>query len=66
MKTNASTDWMIKHGLKWLLFLSFPLIACLLIFCVVVICVAAWIVIPIGKPVLEGTSWTLNFPWSSK
>lgn len=56
----------MTQALKWLLFACWPVIACLLMFAVAVVCIAAWFVIPFGKPVMEGTSWTLKFPWSKR
>ncbi len=54
----------MKHALKWLLFLAWPVIACVFLFCAAVLCAAAWLLIPFGRPVIEGTEWKLKFPWS--
>lgn len=47
-----------------LLFIFWPLIACVLLFCMTVLMAFAWVVIPFGRPVVEGTEWKLKFPWS--
>lgn len=46
------------------LFILWPIIACLLLVCMAMLLALAWIVIPLGRPVIEGTEWTLKFPWS--
>lgn len=51
-------------ALKWGLFILWPVIACLLMFCVALVCALAWIVIPLGKAHWEDNSWSLKFPWS--
>ena len=55
---------MKTRGLQIALFILWPVIACLLMFSVAVICAVVWLVIPFGTPTIEGTSWTLKFPWS--
>jgi CHASE2 domain-containing sensor protein len=60
--TRPSTDW-TKHIFKWLLFVVWPLVACLLLVVCALMFVAAWFLIPFGKPVMENLTWTLKFPW---
>lgn len=55
-----------NSALKWGLFLFWPVIAVLMLFCVGLMLALAWIVIPFGVPTTEGNSWTLKFPWSEK
>jgi hypothetical protein len=55
---------MTERAMQVLLFLAWPAIACLLMFCVALICAAAWLLIPFGTPTREGTTWSLKFPWS--
>lgn len=47
------------------LFVCWPVIACILLFSVGFMLVAAWLLIPFGKPVSGNDGkWTLDFPWS--
>lgn len=53
-----------ERMMQVVLFLAWPIIACLVLFSAALLLAAAWIVIPLGTPTREGTSWTLKFPWS--
>ena len=57
---------MTDRCLQLALFLLWPVIACLLMFCVALVCAAAWMLIPFGVPTREGNSWSLKFPWSKE
>lgn len=55
---------MTGRAYKWLLFIFWPLIACVLLFFCAMACVAAWCVIPFGEGIRENESWSIKFPWS--
>lgn len=55
---------MTNRGLQALLFVVWPVIACILIFCVAIVCACAWALIPFGVPTWKDNTWSLKFPWS--
>ena len=57
---------MTDRAVQVILFLVWPVIACLLMFCVALICAAAWLLIPFSTPSKKDNVWTLKFPWSDK
>lgn len=57
---------MNNRVLQFTLFAFWPVIACLLLFCIGIMLAACWLMIPFGVPRREGGEWTLDFPWSKK
>ena len=58
---------MTDRAIQVLLFVVWPIIACLLMFCIGLVCAAAWLPIPFGTPSKDkDNTWTLKFPWSKE
>lgn len=57
---------MTGRAYKWLFFIFWPVIACLLLIACAFVCVAAWVIIPFSEGVREDGKWSVKFPWSDK